>query len=417
MRSDVLESPFDLRGIGSRMGRARYQRGTLRKVGRRVKQWQGEWYVYRRTPGGGEIRRRRTKILGPATMPKAEAQKLLDNQVSLNTGQPSPSGLPPNPTFAQLWTRYAELKRASWGTSTSKTVQGIFAGASKQKKHPSILSIIGDRRIAELSHDPLQALLNRIAERGESQSTVQKVRTYLTAALEYATSERLIVSNPARSLELPTKLLRKRPCGRFYSLEEVQRLMSIATGREHLALRILLVCGLRPQELLALRDDDVSSGALRIDEAIKEKEKGENRLGETKSVTSNGYVCISEGLHQEIQNWILVRLASHRATLGDSPFLFPTDRGTPFRIGNYLKRHLKPLALKAGIKDFTFQAMRRTCATHFQRHGNPKDAQSHLRHSHLAMTGLYMKEIPEQVKAAVESLDAVMCSDTGGSVN
>jgi integrase len=406
----------DVRRIGQ-MGRVRYQRATLRKVGRRVKQWQGEWYVYLRTPEGREKRRRRTKILGPATMPKHEAQKLLDYQISLSSGQPSPSGLPANPTFAQLWARYAELKRASWGTSTAKTVQGIFAGTSRHKKHPSILSIIGHRRIAELSPDPLQALLNHIADRGESQSTIQKVRTYLTAALEYALAERLIAGNPARSLELPTKLLKKKPSERFYSIEEVQRFMSIATGREHLVLRILFVCGLRPQELLALRDDDVTSGALLIDEAIKEKEKGAKRLGETKSATSKGYVCISGGLYQEIENWLIVRTATCKAKVQGSPFLFPTNRGTSFRIGNYLKRHLKPLARRAGIPDFTFQAMRRTCATHFQRHGNPKDAQAQLRHSRLSMTGLYMKEIPEQVKAAVESLDAALCCDMHSPIN
>ena len=102
-----------------------------------------------------------------------------------------------------------------------------------------------------------------------------------------------------------------------------QRLMSVGTGREHLTLRILLVCGLRPQELLALRDDGVTAGALRIDEAIKEKEKGQ-----------------------------------------------------------------KPLVKR-----------------------NRRHAQAHLRHSELAMTGLYMKEIPEQIKAAVESLDASLCPD------
>src|SRR5258708_39805523 len=121
----------DLRGIGQYMGRIRYQRGTLRKVGRRVKQWQGEWYVYLRTPDGREKRRRRTKILGPATMPKHEAQTLLDNQISLNTGQPSPSGLPANPTFAQLWVRYPRLNRAPWGTATAKTGQGHFARTTK----------------------------------------------------------------------------------------------------------------------------------------------------------------------------------------------------------------------------------------------------------------------------------------------
>ena len=107
---------------------------------------------------------------------------------------------------------------------------------------------------------------------------------------------------------------------------------------------------------------------------------------------------------------------SSSADLGRSQFLFSTERGTPFRIGNFLKRNLKPVALRAGILDFTFQATRRTCGTHFQRHGNPKDAQAHLRHSELAMTGLYMKEIPEQIQEAVESLYAELCG-AGGTIN
>jgi integrase len=183
------------------------------------------------------------------------------------------------------------------------------------------------------------------------------------------------------------------------------------------------VCGLRPQESLALRDDDVSPNALRIDEAIKEKERGARRLGETKSATSNGYVGISPGLYQEIQNWMAARTITqtyHRgvtAVADGSPFLFPGERGTPYRIGNYLKRYLKPLGLKAGITAFTFQAMRRTCATHFQNHGSPKSAQAHLRHSKLTMTGLYMKEIPEQIMAAVESLDAAFCPSMHAAIN
>jgi hypothetical protein len=67
--------------------------------------------------------------------------------------------------------------------------------------------------------------------------------------------------------------------------------------------------------------------------------------------------------------------------------LFPTEAGSPFRVGNYLKRIMKPIGEAAGIPDLTFQAMRRTFATHFQRYGSPKDAQTQLRHSKLEMTG------------------------------
>ncbi len=83
--------------------------------------------------------------------------------------------------------------------------------------------------------------------------------------------------------------------------------------------------------------------------------------------------------------------------------------GTPFRHGNYLKPHLKPLARRAGIADMTYQALRRTCATHFQKHGKLRDIQAQLRHSKLEMTARYVKEIPEQVRAAVDSMDRELC--------
>ena len=88
-------------------------------------------------------------------------------------------------------------------------------------------------------------------------------------------------------------------------------------------------------------------------------------------------------------------------TLAPNDLLFPTETGTPYRIGNYLKRVLKPIAAKAGIPDMTYRALRRTFATEFQRHGSPKDAQAQLRHSKLEMTGWYMRDIPESVRSAV----------------
>ena len=86
---------------------------------------------------------------------------------------------------------------------------------------------------------------------------------------------RLIATNPARKLELPTRRLRK-PCGRFYSLEEVRRLLSAAAVvslREHLIVRLFVVGGLRAQEMFVLRLDDLEPGILRIDEALKESER------------------------------------------------------------------------------------------------------------------------------------------------
>src|SRR5438309_1469299 len=159
--------------------------------------------------------------------------------------------------------------------------------------------------------------------------------------------------------------------------------------------------------------DDVEPALMRIDEALKETEKGTNRIGETKTESSNAYVSISEDLYKAITTWLSIRNMGdpyHRnrpPTAND--VLFSTEAGTPYRIGNYLKRVLKPIAAKAGIPDMTYRALRRTFATQFQRHGSPRDAQAHLRHSKLGMTGWYMREIPESVRAAVEEMDAEIC--------
>jgi integrase len=373
--------------------------------------WEGRYHVYVKLPDGSEKRRERTKVLGPiAAMSKPEAQQSLLRVIAVARGEAR--ALPVMPTFQDVWTRYRSLKESSWSTVTKKTMVSIFEGGTHKKKRPSVLSMVGHWTMSDLTRDPLQECLNQLAARGDSFSAVKKVRTYLSAALDYALDERLIQVNPARKLELPTNWL-KKPCGRFYSIDEVRKLLSIAASeslREHLIIRIFLVCGLRGQEMFVLRVDDLEPGILRIDEALKETEKGDARIGDTKSATSNGYVSISPELEKEIRTWLQLRRIAdpyHRAAEPEpNDLLFPTEAGTPFRIGNYLKRTLKPLAKRAGIGDMTYQALRRTFATHFQRYGSPKDAQTQMRHSKLEMTGWYMKEIPASVRAAVEKMDA-----------
>jgi integrase len=60
--------------------------------------------------------------------------------------------------------------------------------------------------------------------------------------------------------------------------------------------------------------------------------------------------------------------------LAPNDLLFPTETGTPYRISNYLKRVLKPIAATAGIPDMTYRALRRTFATEFQRHRGERSA-------------------------------------------
>jgi integrase len=305
-----------------------------------------------------------------------------------------PPELPRNPKFGDIWESFRSLKTGVWGKANEGNLQSIF------QKH--VLPAVGDWELAQLTPDPLQRLLNQVAERGYRKSTLKHIRTYIRAALEYAVDEGFINRNPARKLELPhTRKSRER----FYSFAEMDRLLKVAVRRENLVLRILLFCGLRPAELLALRIEDVGAHQLRIDEAVKEKEKGERRIGETKTETSDAWVSVPPQLARDLRAWV----GKHSQKDDPKAFLFPTATGTAYRVGNFLKRVLKPVAKTAGIADFDFRAMRSTASTLFQTHGSVKDTQGQMRHADPTTTlRYYVKVIPENQHRAVADFERSM---------
>ena len=123
---------YDVCTIGRHMNRERYQRGSLKKIGKRRKVWQARWHVWVRQADGTEARRPRKKILGSVSnINKGEAQEKLDALIKAETSQISVVNGSADPAFADVWNRYASLKTGSWGTSTRKTVQSIFVGGEE----------------------------------------------------------------------------------------------------------------------------------------------------------------------------------------------------------------------------------------------------------------------------------------------
>jgi len=141
---------------------------------------------------------------------------------------------------------------------------------------------------------------------------------------------------------------------------------------------------------------------LRIDEAVKEKEKGANRIGETKTKASDAWVAVPPDLAGDLKAWV----AKHPQRHDPQAFLFPTATGTAYRVGNFLKGVLKPLAKSAGIEDFDFRAMRSTSSTLFHTHGSVKDTQGQMRHADPTTTlRYYVKVIPENQRKAVADFE------------
>jgi hypothetical protein len=70
--------------------------GWIRKVDRprEGRVWVGFFHLYVADPSGKAVRRKKEKTLGPATMPKHEAQQRLAEYIEEYTGRPRQTALP-----------------------------------------------------------------------------------------------------------------------------------------------------------------------------------------------------------------------------------------------------------------------------------------------------------------------------------
>src|SRR6266404_2868342 len=385
----VLPIEIAIQSVGPSLPRVEAPEGWVKKVerAREGRVWVGYFHVWETRPDGQRVRRKKEKTLGPATKPKHEALNDLAEYIAEQTGKLAKQGQSIS-TFAELWKAFCAVKSGQWSKKTKENLQCLFA------KH--VLPIVGNQPPREVTLTSLQLLLNKMADHGYRKSAVGQVRTYLKSCFEYAADEDVIQKSPARKLAMPN--IQKKSCERFLSLDEFRALLSHASPREHLVLRILGVCGLRPAEVLVLRIEDFEGSQLRIDEALKERQKGDDRIGDTKTDESDNFVPVPPDLQREIEGWI----AGHPNRDDPRAFLFPSSSGTAFSVGNYLKRYLKPLAEKAGVRGVTHQAFRRTSSTHIQNHASVKDMQRHLRHTDPQTTlKHYAKVIPESLRAAL----------------
>jgi len=219
---------------------------------------------------------------------------------------------------------------------------------------------------------------------------LKKCLTHIRAVLEQAVDDDELAKNPAKKAHMPAY---RKPSERFLTVDECKKLLAAASNERDLMIVMLLTCcALRPSELFALRVDDVLPGMLRIDEAVVL-----GNVGDTKTEDSSAIIPMPPPLEAALGNYI--------RTSGVTDLLFPSAAGTPMSHENYLTRILKPLGAAAGIKGLNHQILRRTAATHFQKHGRPKDAQGFMRHAN-AQTTLdnYMKILDSRVASAVSGL-------------
>jgi integrase len=365
--------------------RTRHQNGWVEERGSRHKRWYGHYYVYSADESGKETRRHIGVQLGEkAKLRKWEAEDRLRKIIaSASKAQPKPNSLTLD-WFTRE--RFLPMRSAQWAPSTRET--NLYTLESH------ILPALGSKAPCELEKFHCQVFLNSLAENGFSFTVVDHSRTMLKAILEEALDADLIGKNPARKLVNPEC---KESEKHVLPKSQARLLIESLTLRDRLIAMIAAFCAMRPGEIFGLQWPSWRGQNFHIEGTAW---RGTLRPGKAKTKGSKAPVAIPDILVPLLEAW--------RDEHGSEPIglMFASEKGTPMRPENWLRRRIKPVAKAIGISvPVNFQVLRRTFATNAQSHGNAKDVQTHLRHTDIATTlGIYTQPIDASVRKLVNDV-------------
>ena len=97
-------------------------------------------------------------------------------------------------------------------------------------------------KLRDLNRFDIQILLNELAK-NKSESLVDKVFTYLKAAVLEALEQDFLGKNPCRKVSMPK--IEHKPCERFLLLDEITTLDQHLKGRDRLLFRLFVLIGFR----------------------------------------------------------------------------------------------------------------------------------------------------------------------------
>jgi len=178
------------------------------------------------------------------------------------------------------------------GTITDKSYKGYL-----HRVNDIIVPEIGNLKLKDVRDIHLQKIVN--TRKGFSKSDTKKVLQTIRAIFKQARVSRLISYDPAEnSLKMPMATE-----GSNRSITDIERARILKTAETHRAglwVKMMLYCGLRSGEIIALqwKDIDFKSKRVKIDKAL---ESGSTEIKEPKSKAGNRSVPIPDIFLKDLQ--------------------------------------------------------------------------------------------------------------------
>ena len=386
-----MSAETEYRGGNGPALRRRFQDGNWR---RRNEVWSCQWREYLTNPDRTyKIQWRRKSFPGLSERAAHAAMKpILDAVNAANKAE------------AQLVVPESErtlndvVKEWREKIAPHRKPRGVETTESHLRAH--IIPELGGIPLSRLDALRVQEFINKVTS-GRNGKTVENIVLTLTGILHAMHKlDKSIVAINFSDLTLPEK---EKPKPKFLSGREIKKLIKASRGVFRTILMVLALSGMRINEVLGLRVEDIDFEN-RVIHVTKSAYNG--TLGTPKSAASAADIPLSATLAKEIRK----HLKSKRYRENPLGILFANNRLRPYSDNKLREKHLHPLLKALGMKQVGFHAIRHGVASELINSGTPITVvRDQMRHSDVRVTlGIYGHVIGNAQRKAVDSLSRMM---------
>lgn len=254
--------------------------------------------------------------------------------------------------------------------------------------------------LSEIKPQHINSFMTKLLKEGCSLSKISKCRSMLIQIFDAAENNGLILKNPARKAKAIRTQSTEDTGKDAFSYEEVALLKKYL--RDDLlgnSIRLLLGSGLRVQELLALRPEDIAEDGSEIcvNKAIKMVD-GKPTIGPPKSKRSCRTVPIPEDYRP-----YAVYLRTHG---GKSYIWTSTRKSLLYSVGTFRNKYYAALKRVPGVRKLGPHCCRHTYVTHLEANQVPLAEIARLvGHSTVSTTNRYLHISSDTLERAVSTLN------------
>ena len=317
---------------------------------------------------------------------------------------------PARRTVAAWLDEWLELVRPRLGVRTAYD----YARTIERDLRP----VLGGIRLAKLSSADVQRFVNDLTARGMKPNTVRLAIAPLRAALREAERQGRLVRNPCDHVTMPRGERIER---RVLGPSDAQRLIAVCDGDETWGslITVLLMTGVRPGELCALRWSDLDGNTLRVQRALSFTADG-FVVCDTKTKGSRRAIVLGD-----LELRALARQRKHQAAQRlkagaewqDNDLIFATASGTAHDPRNISRRVLPRLLKSAKLPPMRLYDLRHSSATLLLAGGiNPKVVSERLGHATVTLTlDTYSHVLPSMQQEAADVLGRLVTAKAAQS--